>query len=196
MEEYVWISKVAHHELRQQFSLVSAMIENVPELALATDESGRIVYANAAAQRFCGHSKNEMMAGTIGRFFNLTRGQKTRIDQCVTGDMTQTFETTAVRKDGSRFPVQMSVSPMKSGPITRGLVIIATDISERKRSQKALIESHIRFLTVLDGIDADIYVSDLDTYEILLINRHIRNSFGENLMGLGRKKSHHRQMVH
>ena len=183
MEEYVWISKVAHHELCQQFSLVSAMIENVPELALATDESGRIVYANAAAQQLCGHSKNQMMAGTIGRFFNLTRGQKTRIDQCVAEDMPQTFETTAIRKDGSRFPVQMSVSPMKSGPIPGGLVIIATDISERKRSQKALIESHIRFLTVLDGIDADIYVSDMDTYEILLINRHMRNSFGENLMG-------------
>jgi len=36
---------------------------------------------------------------------------------------------------------------------------------------------------VLDSIDADIYVSDLKTYEVLLTNRHMRESFGEDLMG-------------
>ncbi len=183
MEEYVWISKAAYHKLCRQHSLISAMIENVQELALATDETGRILFANSAGRKFCGYRKNEMVAETIDRFFNLTRGQKNRIERCLKKDMNQTFETVAVRKDGSRFPVQMSVSPMTSGPVSHGLVIIATDISERKHSQKALIESHIRFLTVLDGIDADIYVADMDSYEILLINRHMRNSFGEDLVG-------------
>ncbi len=183
MEDHVWISKVAHHELRHQLALVSSIIESVQELALATDEAGRIVYANAASQRFCGYGRHEMTAATIDRFFDLTRGQKNRIERCLKEGVNQTFETTALRKDGSRFPVQMSVSPMASGPIDHGLVIIATDISERKRSQKALIESHIRFLTVLDGIDADIYVADTDSHEILLVNRHMRNSFGEDLVG-------------
>ncbi|MCK7504145.1 MAG: hypothetical protein MZV70_08625 [Desulfobacterales bacterium] len=43
----------------------------------------------------------------------------------------------------------------------------AADVTEHKLFQKALIESHARFVTVLDGIDADIYVADMDTHEVL-----------------------------
>jgi PAS domain S-box-containing protein len=57
------------------------------------------------------------------------------------------------------------------------------DITERKHAERALRESHDRLLTVLDSIEADIYVADLQTYEILFLNRHMRESFGDNLVG-------------
>ncbi len=59
----------------------------------------------------------------------------------------------------------------------------ASDITERKLFQKALIESHARFVTVLDSIDADIYVADLDTHEILFVNRHLQAGYGRELRG-------------
>ena len=59
----------------------------------------------------------------------------------------------------------------------------AADITEHKIFQKSLIDSHARFITVLDSIDADIYVADLATHEILFANRHIRESFGPDLIG-------------
>jgi two-component system cell cycle sensor histidine kinase/response regulator CckA len=59
----------------------------------------------------------------------------------------------------------------------------ATDITEAKLFQKSLIESHARFVTVLDSIDADIYVADLKTHEILFANQHIRESFRKDLLG-------------
>ncbi len=40
---------VQHHEITQQLSLISSMIENVAELAIAVDTGGQIVYANAAS---------------------------------------------------------------------------------------------------------------------------------------------------
>jgi signal transduction histidine kinase len=89
----------------------------------------------------------------------------------------------AVKKDGSLLPVHISISPLKSETAPRGCTLIASNISERKKSQKALIDSHVRFLMVLDSIDANIYVSDLETYEVLLTNRHMRESFGEDLVG-------------
>jgi len=39
------------------------------------------------------------------------------------------------------------------------------------------------FLTVLDGIDATIYVADMDTYEILFMNKYMRDSFGQDFTG-------------
>ncbi len=174
---------IQHHEYSQQLSLISSMIENVDALAIAADPNGRIVYANAASQRFCGYDQNEMVGRYVDRLFNFTPVQKAQIAQCFREQTGKNFESTAIRKDGSSFPVHLSISPLRSATVARGYAIIATDISERRSAQKALIDSHIRFLTVLDSIDAHIYVADMKTYEILLINRRMRESFGEDLVG-------------
>jgi PAS domain S-box-containing protein len=174
---------IHHHELSQQLSLISSMIENVEELAVAADESGRFVYANAACQLFCGYSKEELVGLNIKELFDLSTLQKSQIDQCLKEEAAKNFETMAIKKDGTPFSVHISISPMRSETSPRGCTIIASNISDRKKSQKALIDSHVRFLMVLDSIDADIYVSDLETYEVLLTNRHMRESFGEDLVG-------------
>lgn len=57
------------------------------------------------------------------------------------------------------------------------------EIDERVRAQKALVESQERFLTVLNSIDADVYVADLETYEILFMNEHMRENFGSDYVG-------------
>jgi PAS domain S-box-containing protein len=152
---------IHHHELSQQLSLISSMIENVEELAIAADQTGRIVYANAASLRFCGYAKDEMVGLNIKKLFDLTTMQNSQIEQCLQEESAKNFESTAIRKDGSSFPVHISISPMRSETAPRGCTIIASNISER----------------------ADIYVSDLDTYEVLLTNRHMRESFGEDLVG-------------
>ena len=57
------------------------------------------------------------------------------------------------------------------------------DITERKRAEEELRKSHQTFLTVLDGIDATIYVADMDTHEILFMNKYMTDLFGANLTG-------------
>jgi len=174
---------VEHHQLSQQLSLISSMIENVDELAIAADSAGRIVYANSASLSFCGYPKEELVGRKIDDVFDLTSAHKSQITSCLEEEIAGHFETTAVRKDGTLFPAQVSVSPLRSDGTPRGLTIIATNISERNRSRKALIDSHVRFLTVLDSIDAHIYVADMNTHEILLVNKHMRESYGEDLVG-------------
>ena len=57
------------------------------------------------------------------------------------------------------------------------------EIKKRKEIEKTLKDSHERFLTVLNSIDADVYVSDLESYEILFMNEHMCQNFGENYVG-------------
>ncbi|MEW6218093.1 MAG: ATP-binding protein [Thermodesulfobacteriota bacterium] len=52
-------------------------------------------------------------------------------------------------------------------------------IAERQQVERKLRAAHERFAVVLDSIDALIYVADLDSHEILLINRCTRDTFGE-----------------
>ena len=174
---------VRHHEINQQLSLISSMIENVAELAIAVDTGGQIVYANAASMQFCGYRKEDLVGKNIDDIFDLTLKQHAQITSCREEETAQNFETTMIRNDGNEFPVHLSVSPLRSDSFVRGIAIIATNITERNRSRQALIESHVRFLTVLDSMDADIYVTDIENHEILLVNKHMRESFGENLIG-------------
>ncbi len=60
---------------------------------------------------------------------------------------------------------------------------IVTDITDLKKSEKALQDSHKRFLTVLNSIDATIYVVDIDNFEILFMNQCMIESFGKDMTG-------------
>ncbi len=60
---------------------------------------------------------------------------------------------------------------------------VQQELNGRKRMEKALRESQEAFNTVLDSIDADVYVADFDTYEILFMNQHMRDSFGADFTG-------------
>jgi len=44
-------------------------------------------------------------------------------------------------------------------------------------------QSNQALITVLESIDADVYVSDFETNEILFANKHIREGFNEDLVG-------------
>ncbi len=56
---------------------------------------------------------------------------------------------------------------------------LVNDITKRKRVEESLQEAHKRLLAILDGIDALVYVSDIDTYELLFVNRYGRDIWGE-----------------
>jgi len=46
-----------------------------------------------------------------------------------------------------------------------------------------LAQSNQTLISVLEGIEADVYVADMDTYEILFANKHIQESYRDNLVG-------------
>jgi signal transduction histidine kinase len=56
-------------------------------------------------------------------------------------------------------------------------------IKSLEKAERDLMASNERFLKVLDSIYADIYVADIQTYEILFMNKNMMQSFGQNLVG-------------
>jgi PAS domain S-box-containing protein len=50
---------------------------------------------------------------------------------------------------------------------------------ERQQVERALKESQQRFATVLDSMETAIYVADMETYELLFVNKYLHNQFGE-----------------
>ena len=93
---------------------------------------------------------------------------------------TGTVETRWQHKNGEILDVLLSSTPLNVEDWSEGVTFTALDITERKKTEKALRASHEMFLTVLDGIDATIYVADMDTYEILFMNKFMQKSFGQD----------------
>ncbi|MCP5004414.1 MAG: PAS domain-containing protein, partial [Planctomycetes bacterium] len=48
-----------------------------------------------------------------------------------------------------------------------GLVVNGRNITERKNAENELKEAHSRMLSILDGLESIVYVTDMDTFEVL-----------------------------
>jgi PAS domain S-box-containing protein len=55
---------------------------------------------------------------------------------------------------------------------------LKTEIIERKQAEEASRESQERVLTILDSLDAIVYVADMKTYEVIFANKYLRDLFG------------------
>lgn len=86
--------------------------------------------------------------------------------------------------DGSVRHIESDSSVIKdSHGVPTKVIIVSRDVTERKLAEDALAASHAMFSTVLDGLDAVVYVADMETYEIVFANRYARLNFGAELMG-------------
>ena len=155
------------HEQAKQLTLLSGMIKNVAEITLATDLTGKIVYSNPAVYRLTGYTENDLSNLSINHIFQMTPDQASRLSECKTEQQSFSFETTARRKDGHKFPVQLSVSPFSTDSIVRGIVLVAIDITEHKKVVAALHESEQRHRITLDSMKDWIHVVNRDLTIIL-----------------------------
>lgn len=66
------------------------------------------------------------------------------------------------------------------GQLSHSFNLMVESIAE---AESALKQSNERLLLIMDSIAADIYVADLDTYEILFINKSLQKNFGSDPTG-------------
>jgi PAS domain S-box-containing protein len=60
---------------------------------------------------------------------------------------------------------------------------ITQDISERKQAEETLAFERSQLLSIFDGIDDAVYVTDPYTYEVLYANKAMKEKFGGELVG-------------
>jgi PAS domain S-box-containing protein len=92
------------------------------------------------------------------------------------------FETRLRRHDGSVLDCSLFGRFIdKAGQ--RLLMAVYLDVTDRKQAETELKKSHKTFLTVMDGIDATVYVADMHSHEILFMNKHMIDAFGGDFTG-------------
>jgi PAS domain S-box-containing protein len=121
------------------------VLNAAPDGMLVASQSGKIVMANAEAEKLFGYERSEMIGQPVELLVPPRRVQakhrESFWDSTSKRPMAQGLRLTGCRKDGSEVPVEVSLSPLET---ETGKVVIASirDITERKRFYKTLEEKN------------------------------------------------------
>ena len=124
------------------------LLEAAPDAILEVDGEGRIMLVNAVAEKIFGYTREELVGrqveilvpeamrhGHLGLRASFQHAPSTR-------SMGLAQQLRARRRDGSGFPVEVSLSPSGSGEDFR-VTAIVRDVSDRKRVEDQLREANI-----------------------------------------------------
>lgn len=120
------------------------VLESAPDAMIIIDEQGKIAIVNAQVEKMFGFERQEILGRPIETLLpeRLREQHVSHRGKFVSGPklrpMGEGMDLVAMRKDGSEFPVEISLSPVRTG--SRVFVSsVIRDITERKRMQDEII---------------------------------------------------------
>ncbi len=145
-----WITQSIREKEKAE-ARTRSIIDNMLDGLITIDERGQIESFNPAASRLFGYSRNEVKGKNICGLVHLpgldkAKGKITNcLDKSVVKVTDSPYELTGLRKDGTRFPIEISLSEMQLGENRLSIAMIR-DITKRKRAEKALQESQAHII--------------------------------------------------
>ena len=187
VEMALYVSKIdrerrqAEIALRQSEEKFSKVFQDGPiSVAISTLEEGRFLEVNEAFERLTGYSKEELVGRTSSEL-NIWHDPLDRerlIESLVRSGRILDFEARFRCKSGEIKNGLMSATTLVLDSQPR-LLTTVLDITDRKSGEEELTNRQIQFKTVMDSLDAMVYVADMDTYEVLFLNKFGRDIFGD-----------------
>jgi len=132
--------------LNKSEHLVVALMEAASQAVVATDRGGRIVVVNRRAEEMFGHSKEELLGARIELLLpepkraGHVRDRDGYFDQPRSRPMGIGMDLAARRKDGSEFPVEVSLSYVETEEGVFAIALVS-DISQRKLLEEQLLHA-------------------------------------------------------
>jgi|GEM_PF-859742 len=172
------ITKRKREEARLLY--LAALVENIADAVIGTDEEHRIIWWNRVAEEIYGWKQEEVL-GKYAR--DVLHNEFNQDDQ---NQWKESFDKTGYwrglvtqrTKNGERIQVLVSVSSVRdeSGKVIGG-VGINRDISEHKRAEQELVAIKEQFEQTFANIPAGVLLIDEDN-RVRFINQEARRIFG------------------
>jgi PAS domain S-box-containing protein len=149
---------------RQDVDRLAALVESSTDAIWAKDLSGAIVAWNPSAERLLGYSAQEAVGRPASML--LPPGAKDELagilERVARGERIEYVETNLIRKDGSPVVAFLSESPLDDaqGRIV-GVSAIARDVTEQRRTERALLESERTLRALIESDVVGILFGDI-----------------------------------
>jgi PAS domain S-box-containing protein len=154
-------------EISSSDSLILGILEAAPDAIVIISGQGHILLVNNQTEKIFGYKRDELLLQPVeillpeqfreghvkhrGHYFSEPR----------TRPMGEGLNLAGRRKDGSEFPVEISLSPMKTQD---GLFVISTirDVTDRKRTEEELVRSNQHLSAILSSTKETIFTISMD----------------------------------
>jgi two-component system cell cycle sensor histidine kinase/response regulator CckA len=164
---------------------LNLLVESIRDVLFQLSPSGFIRYVSPNVKELYGYSPEELIGKHLEDITPTSESPKAMkaVRSALSGKTIEDFEINQIDSEGKTFPVEATITPVEKEGKVMAVHGLMRDITERKRAEDALRESNQTLLTVLNSIDADVYVSDLESYRVLFMNTHMQDNFGKDLVG-------------
>ena len=145
----------------QQLHLMAHTLKSINESISITDTNNRILFVNAAFLKTYGYTEEEL----IGQDISMVRSSENDpeiVDKIldITSNTGWQGELMNRKKDGTDFPIMLSTTIISNeNGETIGMVGVAVDISDRKKSEKLLRESEEKYRNLIETMPDGVYRS-------------------------------------
>jgi PAS domain S-box-containing protein len=138
----ITVRKRAEQHLAQMESKHRGLLEAAPDAMLMVSEQGEIVLVNLQAEKQFGYSRDELIGRAVKSI--LPQGLshsllEDSVDAAEHERKQRVIELTGLRKDGTSFPTEVILGPLK---VDDGMLLTAAirDISSRKAAEAVLLQ--------------------------------------------------------
>jgi len=160
-------------QAQEKINMLAQAVKGISECVSITDLEGKIVFVNDAFEVTYGYSKDEL----LGRSINIVRSQKNPAQ--IYDEVTKKTEKGGWQgelynrsKEGREFPIYLSTSMLKNEKgETIAYIGIASDITERKKSEEVIKLSEKRYQDLYDSAP-DMYFSVTPEGYIKSVNKY------------------------
>ena len=161
--------EAALHDSEKEFR---ALLEFAPEAMVIVNQQGSIELVNSQTEKLFGYTRGELIGQTIDMLIpepyhsrHAAHRDGYSADPHVR-DMGIGLELYALRKGGSAFPVEVSLSPIETA---HGVLIASAvrDITERKQAEEQMTAERALLRTLIDALPDYIFVKDRSGHFVL-----------------------------
>lgn len=160
-------------------SLFEAIFQYATMGILVTDQKGKIIQVNKFAAQEFGYEENELIGKTVEQLIpdrfhkNHVRERKTYYAHPETRDMGAGRDLFGLRKDGTEFPIEISLSPFHTD---KGVFVIAfiIDITIRKEKETAEKQYQEKISQILNSLTKEKELNDMKSRFVSMASHEFR----------------------